>query len=460
MVELHIQKNQGITSAIKTELNKQGYDTNNITGSIWSGIMNEVSNQNTQNIQQGKKAVFTGGTDLNGDYHKNFVVKEGVIELAQNVWNKIVSLVTGKPQNEEDSSLTSVSNPQRTNQSNATSSTADISRINNVMDTRNVNEVDPPADKKQNIENARNYLTNQLTNLTNEDLQTMGISPQKRDRILEYLKNITWGNGHDSAEAKGTGIIFSIHCEDTHDLANMVTLLMHEANHCDENYLDKYPEDSEPTDLRHRDSNGNPIENHRVNTKEEEKACETLGLLTTAVLIKKGVLQGYDDYGRYGNPTNPVTKYLDNPDLLKSDVNNWANESYTNYPEGINDASITIEHLKSKKVDLPDGVKIQKPLQLKSGDIIRIGDKSYTIGGDNGIVLSALDSIPVFQMIRHGNTKSGHEGILTFDKLLPCSAELDFYKAQNNGEGWTPHENPETFTVERNGEIIYTGKKY
>ena len=55
MVELHIQKNQGITSAIKTELKKQGYDTNKITGSIWSGIMNEVSNQNTQNIQQGKK---------------------------------------------------------------------------------------------------------------------------------------------------------------------------------------------------------------------------------------------------------------------------------------------------------------------------------------------------------------------------------------------------------------------
>lgn len=459
MVELHIQKNQGITSAIKTELKKQGYDTNKITGSIWSGIMNEVSNQNTQNIQQGKKAIFTGGTNLYGDSHKNFVVKEGIIELAQNVWNKIISLVTGKHQSEDNSSLTAVSNTQSVNQTSATSSTANIAKINSVRDTRSANEVEPPADKKQNVEEARDYLTNQLTNLTNEDLQTMGISSQKRDRILEYLKNITWGNAHDSAEAKGSGIVFSIHCEDTQNLANMVTLLMHEANHCDENYLDKHPEDSEPTDLRHRDSNGNPLENHRVNTKEEEKACETLGLLATATLIKKGVLQGYDNYGRYGNPTNPVTKYLNNPSLLKSDVNNWANEGYTNYPEGINDASITIEHLKTEKVTLPDNVKNQKPLQLKSGDIIRIGDKSYTLGGDNGIVLSALDSIPVFQMIRHGNVENGPEGILTFNELSPCKEELNFYKIQT-GKGWTPHENPETFTVERNGEIIYTGKKY
>lgn len=460
MVELHIQKNQGITSAIKTELNRQGYDTNKITGSIWAGIMSEVSAQNTQNLQQGKEAIFTGGTNLNGDYHKNFVVKEGITKLAQNVWNKIISLVTGKSQKEEASSLTSVSNPQRTNQVSATSSTADISKINNVRDTRNANEVEPPADKKQNVEKARDYLTNQLTNLSEQDLQSMGISEQKRDRILEYLKNITWGNAHDSAEAKGTGIVFSIHCEDTHDLANMVTLLMHEANHCDENYLDNYPEDSEPTDLRHRNSNGNPIKNHSVNTKEEEKACETLGLLTTATLIKKGVLQGYDNYGRYGDPQNPVVKYLDNPDLLKSDVNNWANESYTNYPEGINNASITIEHLKTEKVKLPDDAKNQKPIELKSGDIIKIGDKSYTLGGDDGIVLSAYDSIPVFQMIRHGNVENGPEGILTFDKLPPCQEELDFYKTQTNGKGWTPHNNPETFTVERNGEIICTGKKY
>ena len=108
---------------------------------------------------------------------------------------------------------------------------------------------------------------------------------------------------------------------------------------------------------------------------------------------------------------------------------------------------------------MPDNVKNQKPLQLKSGDIIRIGDKSYTLGGDNGIVLSALDSIPVFQMIRHGNVENGPEGILTFNELSPCKEELNFYKIQT-GKGWTPHENPETFTVERNGEIIYTGKKY
>ena len=89
MVQINIQKNQGLTSAIKTELNNQGCDTSKINGSIWSQIMNEVSTQNTQNLSEGKQAIFTGGTNLYGDSHKNFVVQEGIVELAQNVWNKI-----------------------------------------------------------------------------------------------------------------------------------------------------------------------------------------------------------------------------------------------------------------------------------------------------------------------------------------------------------------------------------
>ena len=460
MVDIHIQKNQGITSAIKTELKNQGYDTTKITGSIWQQVMNEVSTQNSKNVQEGKKAIFTGGTDLKGDYHKNFVVQEGVIELAQNLWNKIISIVTGKPQTDKPSQTAPASDTGSVHQSENVSSTADISKINDVRGTRKTNELDPPADKKQNVEKARNYLTDQLKSLSSEDLQVLGISEAKRDRILEYLKNITWGNGHDSAEAKGAGIVFSIHCEDTDKLANMVTMLMHEANHCDENYLDCHPEDSEIGDLRHRNNNGEPVINHSVNTKEEEKACETLGLLTTAILIQKGVLQGYDNYGRYGNPQNPVTKYLEDNNLLRDDVSNWANESYTNYPEGINDASITVEHLKNKKVNLPDNVKNKEPLQLKMGDIIKIGDKSYILGGGNGgVVLSPMDSIPVFQMLINGDTEQ-FEGILTFDKHEPCEEELTFYNQQNKGNEWTPSKDYEPIEIRRDGQIICTGKKY
>ena len=39
MVEIYINSNQGITSAIKAKLNEQGYDTSEMTGSIWTQVM-------------------------------------------------------------------------------------------------------------------------------------------------------------------------------------------------------------------------------------------------------------------------------------------------------------------------------------------------------------------------------------------------------------------------------------
>ena len=339
-------------------------------------------------------------------------------------------------------------------------------KIASILETRTANEVEPPAQLKQYVDRAVNYLTNQLNSLSKKDLQQMGISEAKRDRILEYLKNITYDNSHDSAQAIGSGIVFSIHCEDTGNLHNMVTLLMHEANHCDENYLDVYPNESEQGDLRHRNSDGTPKSNNNfksVNTKEEEKACETLGLLTTAVLIKKGVLTGDDNYGRYGNPPHPVTSYLTNENLLKSDVESWANRQYSNYPEGINNANITIEHTKDEECNLADSVRNARPLQLQAGDIIKVGDKSYTLGGDDGIVLSPMDSIPFFQMVPQGNTKNQLLGRIVFDKLPPCEQEIDFYDKQNGSDGWIKQElskKPVPVEVYRNGERIYTGKKY
>lgn len=148
MVELHIQKNQGITSAIKAELNNQGYDTSKITGNIWSQIMAEVSTQNAQNIQEGRKAIFTGGTDLNGDSHKNFVVKEGIIELAQNIWNKIVSFVTGEPQTVDSPQNSQVdNNAVNINSSNFNTTTNQVKDI--IL--QNVDDIELDAGDKDRI---------------------------------------------------------------------------------------------------------------------------------------------------------------------------------------------------------------------------------------------------------------------------------------------------------------------
>ncbi len=455
MVQIKIENGQGLTSAIKNKLNEQGYDTSKINGSIWSQVMNEVSAANTQNLADGKDAIYRGGSDLSGSGHTNFVVDTGFKEIAQGLWNKIVAIVTGHSvsQNNTVSVDTSVQTVE---------TTADVEKIKKVPETPVTSVVEPPQELKENVEEAQRFLTNQLTNLSNEDLQQMGISEAKRDRILEYLKNITYDTDHNSAQAKGAGIVFSIHCKDTDNLANMVTLLMHEANHCDESYLGVYPEDSEIGDLRHRNSDNISVVRKLVNTKEEERACETLGLMTTAVLIKKGVLKGYEDYGRYGNNNgkpNSVTSYIDNQDLLKQDIENWVS-GYTNYPEGVNNAGITVEHL--SHINLPENIKNQS-IQLKAGDIIKIGDKEYPIGGDNGIVLSSMDSIPIFQMIPNGDVNKGCIGRIVFDEVQPQAEELEFFNSQNNNNGYIYNilSNPtETISVVRDGKVIYTGKAY
>ena len=102
-------------------------------------------------------------------------------------------------------------------------------------------------------------------------------------------------------------------------------------------------------------------------------------------------------------------------------------------------------------------------MQLQTGDIIKVGNKSYTLGGDDGLVLSSMDSIPIFQMIPHGNVDNGVIGRITFDKLPPCEQEIDFFDKQNGSDGWIRDilsQDYEPVQVIRDGNIIYTGKKY
>ena len=99
MVEIYINKNEGLTSAIKTKLNKQGYDTSNINNSIWTQVMQEVASENSKNLKEGKEAIYKGGSDLSASGHENFVVDKGAKELTQSLWDKIVSIVTSKTTN-------------------------------------------------------------------------------------------------------------------------------------------------------------------------------------------------------------------------------------------------------------------------------------------------------------------------------------------------------------------------
>ena len=320
--------------------------------------------------------------------------------------------------------------------------------------------MESPEEVKANIEKAQQFIKDNLSGLTDTELKQIGLTPAKRDRILGYIQNIKFDDTHDSGQAIGTEIFISYKCKDTKNLANMINLLMHEANHCDEEYLNQHPELSEQKDLRHRDKDGNTIHyENMMNTKEEERACETLGVLTTAMFMKKGLLPGYETYGRYGEQYNngkhvPYTQYLDNPDLLDRDITDWVN-GYTNYPETL-DGDITVEHMRHPdKINDVSEEQRESKLIIKKGDVIKIGEKEYTIGrGKGNVILSPVDSAPVFQI-------DGICNNIIFDRIIPTKDEISLVEERCNKTGFIKTSgNYVPVEIKRNGEIIYTGKMY
>lgn len=460
------QNGDSLTKLIGEKLKSEnGGNEVRLSGSVWNQILDIVDEQ-----QQTSGDVYSGGSKRK-NWRQNYVLLVGqVVTFTNEVWNRIKSLAGLEDKNtagsEEAEGLQETASVRKKDE-------VMLGKIKTLPETPTATpsnvSVDPVL--KQNVEKAQKFLLKQLELLDDTDLQKIGITSDKRDRLMEYIKNITFDIGHDSAEARGAGIVFSVDCSNTDKLENMTTLLMHEANHCDENFLGKNPEYSQLGDLRHRDENNNPLEKNLINTKEEEIACETLGLLTTALLIDKGILSD-TNYGRYPESTankHPVLKYLTDANLLKSDVKAWANESYTNYPEGINNAGITIEHLThqafTEKYTLSSDVKNEK-LELKDGDIIKIGNKLFPLSGkSSGVVLSALDSIPVLQMIScGGDLEHGDNlGIIEFDNVKMSTEEENFYKDQRKDESnhfWYRDTQSTPIVVMRNGSVIAKGTIY
>jgi hypothetical protein len=49
MVDINVNKNQGLISAIKTKLNAEQIDTSKCNASIWSQVLEQVTIENEQN---------------------------------------------------------------------------------------------------------------------------------------------------------------------------------------------------------------------------------------------------------------------------------------------------------------------------------------------------------------------------------------------------------------------------
>lgn len=336
---------------------------------------------------------------------------------------------------------------------NRTGSLASVKRNNNIS-----SEKTSMRELKQNVGKAQKFLQEHLATLSDADLEKLGISSAKRDRLLKYIENIKYEDDplhdtmHGGNKSDGYAITVNTKLKDSNDLANMVTMLVHEANHCDEAYLRDNPDKSEIGNTRYRDASGNPITAPNINTKWEEKACETLGVMTCAVLIDKGVIPD-TNYGRYNN--HKFTEYLTDPDLLTKDIDEWCNNGYTNYIEDF-DGNVTFEHMRMKEVDV-SGVPDTK-IQIQKGDIVKVNGKEYTIG--NGIFMESSDSAPIIQFCDYKNLDEKNAptglvgGLIIFDGLEPTQSEKEKVGRANI------QATDETVQIIRNGKVVYTGKVY
>ena len=96
MVEINVSNGQGITQAIKSHIEAGGQKISNSNLSIWQQVMSEV-----KTAQESGEQIYTGGDDISQVNNKeswktDFQVKSGqVIKITENVWNKIVQLLTG-----------------------------------------------------------------------------------------------------------------------------------------------------------------------------------------------------------------------------------------------------------------------------------------------------------------------------------------------------------------------------
>lgn len=97
MVQINVSNGQGITQAIKAKVQADGGTISNNTLSVWQQVMTEV-----KTAQESGSQIYTGGDEIeklndSANWKTDFkVMTNQVIELAQDVWNKIVQLLTGQ----------------------------------------------------------------------------------------------------------------------------------------------------------------------------------------------------------------------------------------------------------------------------------------------------------------------------------------------------------------------------
>lgn len=177
-MQIKIGQGQGITQAIKAQIQADGGRITNNNLSIWQQVMTEVKTANDVR-DEGKKTFYTGGDDVskigdNNTWHTDFITYTGqVIELASNVWNKIVQLLTGKTPVAEEQPPVPETVPEQISAKQPDSAPV-INDVPEVLDEAQNNEqpvaVESPQDE---LENANEDYAQALSNPKNWNTVTL-----------------------------------------------------------------------------------------------------------------------------------------------------------------------------------------------------------------------------------------------------------------------------------------------
>ena len=257
--------------------------------------------------------------------------------------------------------------------------------------------------------------------------------------FLQCLDEIQYiGNKSGAGFAKWGTINIETDNEQINTTAQMVKLLIHEANHA----------------FKQRKAEQNGTLNFP--TKEEEMECETLALTTTAKMV--GKVEGMDDYEIY----NHNISYYQNESLVQNDigVQHWLEDSYLGLADNLS-GDITITHLIDRENVNNNN---SNSLKIQSGDVIKVGDTEYTIG--ENAYLEGLNYTSVMQLIMHRKASDSEEvrnsgpelyGHIVFDDMQPT--EYEKQELQKANSDYTHGSEGIKFTITRGGKTI-TGTFY
>lgn len=334
-------KQGGITQGIAKELGLSSAECKQISGSIWTQVINEFNNEQNLSVSNNKN------DKPNAD--NNFLVHENaVVTFSKDCWKKIVSLINsalGKNIQIED-----IKDTQK-------------------MSEATVSQTKPLTTQQQLRKNEHEKVVQEAVSTLKQNWELSGLGEHfnndaDKTLYLQCLDEIVY-----DADKKGAGHAEAgvIHIETDNEQVNttteMLKLLIHEANHA---FLER-----------------KATQNGTLNypTKAEEIECETLALTATAKLVKAseqgnlkgGVLESYNIYG------NPITDYTDSSKVNNSEFQNWL-QGYNKLADNLN-GDITIQHHPTANITIPDGTE-----ELADNDCIVINGQSYKISSDGQLV--------------------------------------------------------------------------